>query len=133
MGDGLTLSLTDLMSTVADVSEGGVAPGMGEDSTSFAPILLGEVDVVQRPHVINHSAAGTFAVRSADWKLILGNGSGGREKPRGKAFAKPYQLYDLSEDLGETTNLVDTYPEIAQRLEDAAWTIISADLTRSRD
>lgn len=125
-----TLCLTDLLATVAEVSGGTVQAGMGEDSNSIAPILLGEKDSVERPHVINHSASGTFAVRDGRWKLILGDGSGGREKPRGKAFGKPYQLYDLDADLAETTNLVDTHPDVVARLTDAAWDIIGNDAER---
>lgn len=122
-----TLSLTDLMATVADVTGGTVSDGMGQDSTSFAPVLLGDVKTLDRPHVINHSAAGMFAVRDGHWKLILGDGSGGREKPRGKPFTKPYQLYNLSSDIGETTNLIDKHPDIAARLEEAAWAVIGDD------
>jgi hypothetical protein len=48
---------------------------------------------------------------------VLGNGSGGREKPRGKPFERPYQLFDLSKDIGETTNVIEDHPEIAKRLE----------------
>ena len=32
---------------------------------------------------------------------MAGNGSGGREAPKGKPFGKPYRLFDLSSDLGE--------------------------------
>ena len=70
-----------------------------------------------RAPVIHHSAAGMFAVRSGKWKLVLGNGSGGREMPRGKAFQKPYQLFDLSRDLSERHNVIDQFPEVAARLE----------------
>lgn len=122
-----TLSLVDMLATLAEITGADVHDGMAEDSTSIAPVLLGSSDSVTRPHVINHSANGMFAVRDGNWKLILGNGSGGRENPKGKPFERPYQLYDLNADIAESKNLIDEHPEIAKRLEDAAWEIIGDD------
>ena len=58
-----------------------------------------------------------FAIRQGKWKLVLGNGSGGREQPRGKAFAKPYLLYNLETDVAEQNNRSDQNPHIVRRLE----------------
>ena len=52
-----------------------------------------------RAPVVHHSAGGMFAIRDGKWKLVLGNGSGGREQPRGKPFDKPYQLFNLVADV----------------------------------
>ena len=65
----------------------------------------------------NHSAGGMFALRNGKWKLVAGNGSGGREAPKGKPFAKPYQLFDLSSDLGERKDLAQAKPELVGRLK----------------
>jgi len=66
-------------------------------SFSLLPLLKGD-KVWQRAPVIHHSSGGMFAIRDGRWKLIAGNGSGGRQSPRGKAFTRPYQLYDLQTD-----------------------------------
>ncbi len=58
-----------------------------------------------------------FSLRDEKWKMVFGNGSGGRENPRGKPFAKPYFLFDLKNDPSETTNVIEKYPEVARRLE----------------
>ena len=58
----------------------------------------------------------TTVIRSGRWKLILGNGSGGRQAPRGQPFTRPYQLYDLSNDLGETQNVAEQHPDVVERL-----------------
>ena len=87
-----------------------------EDSFSLLPLMQGKSWPTPRAPVIHHSAAGMFAIRDGRWKLVLGNGSGGREKPRGKPFGKPYHLYDLSQDIGERRNLVNEHPEIVSRL-----------------
>ena len=71
-----------------------------------------------------------FAIRDGNWKLVLGNGSGGRERPRGQPFAKPYHLFDLTQDISERKNLIDEYPEVASRLEQACEEI--RDRGRSR-
>jgi arylsulfatase A len=57
-----------------------------------------------------------FALRNGKWKLVAGNGSGGREAPKGKPFGKPYQLFDLSSDLGERNDLAKAEPELVGRL-----------------
>jgi arylsulfatase A len=60
-----------------------------------------------------------FAIRDGQWKLVLGDGSGGREQPRGKPFVRPYQLFDLVQDLSEQDDVITQHPEIASRLEKA--------------
>ena len=90
--------------------------GEGEDSFSLVPLLKGD-GTWQRAPVINHSINGMFAIRDGKWKLIAGNGSGGRQAPRGKPFERPYQLYDLADDPSETKNLISTHPQLAEALE----------------
>lgn len=109
-----TICLTDILATAAAAASASFDLEKSPDSFSFLDAAKGKVHV--RPHVINHSAAGTFAIRDGKWKLVLGNGSGGRQQPRGKPFAKPYQLFDLESDIAETKNLVTQYPEIEKRL-----------------
>ena len=58
-----------------------------------------------------------FAIRDGKWKLVAGNGSGGRQSPKGKPFARPYQLFDLGVDPGETTNVIQQHKDIADWLE----------------
>jgi hypothetical protein len=64
-------------------------------------------------------SAAIMTFRSGDWKLITGLGSGGFSKPK---RIKPGpddpqgQLYNLAEDIGETTNLYSKHPEIVTRL-----------------
>ena len=92
------------------------------DSHSFLPSLLGQPQT--RPPIIHHSANGMFAIRDGQWKLVLGDGSGGREAPAGKPFRRPYQLFDLAQDPGENNDQIDDHPEVARRLEAAARAII---------
>ena len=111
-----TLCLTDLLATCAEITGQTLLASGGEDSFSFLASLQGKPAAVRAP-VINHSANGVFALRDGPWKMVFGNGSGGREQPRGKPFGKPYQLYDLNEDAAETHNIIDKHPDVAARLE----------------
>jgi arylsulfatase A-like enzyme len=112
-----TICHTDIYATCAAIVGAKLDNTQAEDSCSLLPLLRQEPGAKRGAHVINHSANGMFAIRDGKWKLVLGNGSGGREKPRGKPFERPYQLFDLSKDIGETTNVIEDHPEIAKRLE----------------
>ena len=111
-----TTTLTDWYATFADVVGYKLGTDEGEDSFSLLPVLRG-ADEWDRAPVINHSIGGVFAIREGDWKLVAGNGSGGRQAPRGKPFGRPYQLYNLASDPSEIKNLVTDHPEVARRLE----------------
>lgn len=113
-----TICLTDVFATLGELLSADLPEGAAPDSHSFAATLEGK-PAKTRPPVVHHSAAGMFAIRDGDWKLVLGNGSGGREPPRGKPFAKPYQLFNLADDPRERENVIERHPEIAERLESA--------------
>ena len=60
-----------------------------------------------------------FSVRQGKWKLILGLGSGGFTEPRSldpEPGGSLGQLYNMDQDLGETGNLWDKYPDIVREL-----------------
>ncbi len=115
-----TTTLANLTATVADIL--GLAPDKvrGEDSYSILPVLLGKEESVPfQDAVIHHSSKGIFAIRSGDWKLIEGLGSGGFSEP---VYYEPMpgeakgQLYNLENDPGETENLYLLKPEIVELL-----------------
>ena len=108
---------TDLFATVAEVAGAKIPKGAAADSYSYLPLLLGNGNEYSRPPVIHHSSGGMFAIRDGDWKLILGNGSGGRQQPKGKPFVRPYILSNIREDPLETKNHAKTRSEIVSRLE----------------
>lgn len=111
-----TICLTDFFATAAEIVGAPLPDDAAEDSFSLLPLLTGKAGW-QRAPVIHHSSGGMFAIRDGKWKLVAGNGSGGREKPQGEPFGRPYQLFDLSEDIGETTNLITKAPDTAKRME----------------
>jgi arylsulfatase A-like enzyme len=110
------ICLTDVMATCATIVKHALPPDAGEDSFSLLPLLTNKPDDFQRAPVIHHSANGMFAIRQQQWKLVLGNGSGGREQPSGKPFVRPYALFDLKTDLAESTDLAGQHPDVARKL-----------------
>lgn len=111
------------MATLAEIVDAKLDDQAGPDSVSFAALLDDPASEFRRPPLISHSAAGMFAIRDGAWKLIAGNGSGGREQPRGKPFAEPWMLVDMKSDPGETTNVAESNPEVLARLKKTLLTI----------
>lgn len=98
----------DLLRTFAEVLGTTLPESAGEDSVSLLPLLKGGGDPV-RQHAVSASSGGVPALRDGSWKYIAAPGSGGWGK--GGDQSQPVQLYDLSNDLGETKNLAAGQPE----------------------
>lgn len=115
---GTTICLTDILATAAQVSGTEFDQNQSPDSFSFWAFTqeFGDSDPIPRPAVINHSVGGMFAIRDGKWKLVFGDGSGGRQKPRGKNFGRPFQLFDLESDLGETKDVAAENAEVVKRM-----------------
>lgn len=118
--------LTDLAATLADVVGIELPANCAEDSLSFLPSLTGDGKPV-RTSVIHHSISGYFALRDQQWKLCTCPGSGGWTKPTPSAAAwkraaeagNPLvQLYDMSADLSEQTNLASQMPDRVEALSE---------------
>ena len=111
--------LTDLYSTLQDITGQKAVDNAGEDSFSLLPLFKGEKKN-GRTTLISHSIDGSFAVRKGNWKLCLSAGSGGWSQPR-ESEAKqkglpPMQLYNLADDKGEQNNLFLKRPKKVKEL-----------------
>ena len=124
------ISLTDVFATVAEIVGHELSENEAEDSFSLLPPLHGNPWTRPRAAVIHHSSSGMFAIRDGDWKLVAGDGSGGRESPRGRPFQRPYQLFDIASDPSEQHNVYDQHPIVARRLERKLTCIRSQDRSR---
>lgn len=107
---------TDFLATLAAVVGARLPEGAGIDSFNFLPVLQGTQsdDQPVRPGLVMASGNGTMTIRSGDWKLIEGLGSGGFTKPgriKPAAGQPSGQLFDLRSDPGESRNLYDAYPK----------------------
>jgi len=122
-----TICQTDIFATLAEILGAEVPEGAAPDSFSFMGLLEGQDDAVRPEPVIHQSGRGMLAIRDGDWKLVLGNGSGGRQQPIGERFERPYQLFNIAEDLREAHDVIAEHPEIAERLERRFLELYNAD------
>jgi arylsulfatase A len=122
------LCLTDVMATVAAITGAELPRESAEDSFNMLPVLDGKATAPVRPHMIVQGFAGarTLSVRKGNWKYLAHTGSGGNKynTPELKKFDLPEaepdapgQLYDLSKDPGETTNLYSKHPELVEEMK----------------
>jgi len=125
-----TICLTDLMATCAEIVGYDLPANAAEDSFSLVSLLKKGTWRVPRAPVVHHSINGTFSLRDGKWKMVFANGSGGREKPAGSPFKKPYFLFDLTKDPSETTNVIDQHPDVAAMLTEKLEQIRSSGRSR---
>ena len=85
------------------------------DGQSYLPVLKGEANL-DRDVLFNYfphggpSKPATVTVRKGDWKLI-------RFFETSNLFPEEYLLFDLQEDIGETNNLAQSFPDIVKSLD----------------
>ncbi len=110
----------DLLATFAQIMSRDIPSNAGEDSVSLLALFKGVTTPV-RSHAISCSMRGLPSIRSGDWKLILGPGSGGWTEG---SEEEPVQLYNLAQDLGEIHNLAEQHPERVAEMKAALETMI---------
>jgi len=111
---GALISHIDMLSTFASLTQQKLAEADAPDSQNILSALIegkaGRATLVEHGNVL--------ALRSGDWKyLVSGSGAGkkNQEKAKAKGTLKP-ELYDLSKDLSETTNVADQNPEMVAKM-----------------
>jgi len=111
---------TDLMATCADILGTKLPDTAAEDSVSILPALLGTAAAPLHEAIVHHSINGMFAIRQGPWKLEFCPGSGGWGAPADPAALKQglpaIQLYDVSTDVAEASNVQAQHPEVVARL-----------------
>ncbi len=130
-----TISFTDCLATLADLYDVPLKADDGPDSFSFLSVLRGErpEDQPVRPSLVMQSGGGAMTARMGDWKLIDRLGSGGFSQPR-RVKPEPGgptgQLYNLRDDLAETTNHFASQPEVVERLRAELERVVKAGRSR---
>jgi len=89
----------DMMPTVAEMA--GVSAPDDVDGLSMLPTLLGRADRQEDHDYLYWELRGSQAARRGDWKAV---------RLKGK---KKIELYNLSDDPGETHNVADDFPAIS--------------------
>jgi arylsulfatase A-like enzyme len=105
-----TLCLTDMLATAADALEVKLPDSAGEDSFSLLPVLLGKSPAQPLRKAIfvqGDQNDNAIAICSGRWKVI---------ESTNRKNEKVHQLYDLTKDPGETTDLAQAHPEVVKPL-----------------
>ncbi|MEM6963919.1 MAG: sulfatase [Bacteroidota bacterium] len=98
----LPISTLDLLPTFFSVGGGGVDTLQDIDGVDLMPFILKEKST--RPHRVLYWKKETrAAIRNGDWKLL-------------RFPDRPAELYDLQQDISESNNLADDYPEKVKQL-----------------
>jgi arylsulfatase A-like enzyme len=96
----------DFLPTVCDIA--GIPTPNGIDGLSFLPAMLGNEKEQQIHEFLywefHERKTTNQAIRMGRWKAV-------RHSPAG-----PIELYDLENDIGETTDIVDKNPDIADKI-----------------
>lgn len=99
----------DMMPTFLEMTGGEITPEL--DGINLLPWLKDPKRKAPEERALFWRKYRSWAVRDGRWKLLHTDGRKG---------GVTYALFDLENDPGEKTNLIDTHPEIAQRLQ-KAW------------
>ena len=127
------INLLDIFATVCEITDGNLpeSKDVAPDSYSFLPSLLNKSNPHPRTSMVTADANGMRALRDGNWKYIDDTPPDGLPDDRLKRLEdfEP-QLYDLSKDPGETTNLYHDNPTMAKKLSEELKRIKKANSTR---
>jgi arylsulfatase A-like enzyme len=118
------VALVDCLATIAAITGVPLDKDAAPDSFNLLPVFLDPATPV-REHLITQGGVASNPacerqLRLGQWKLLpLKNGA--------------FELYDLENDLGESTNLAKAHPEIVRQLADRLEQATAAGRTRSCD
>ena len=116
----LPVCMQDLMATMAELTDQPLPDGC--DGLSYLPTLTGKGEQQRHAYLAweFHGYGGQKAVRFGPWKAVQ------MQIHKGNTTI---ELYNLAEDLGETTDLADQHPELV----DQARTIFATDRTANEN
>ena len=114
----------DILPTFAAIA-GAPLPERKIDGFSLLPLLTGKTDISPRQELLYYYGKEFQAVRQGKWKLHVPHTYTSYEglAPGRDGFPGPtdrkttgYGLYDLEKDIGERHNLIELFPDVAERL-----------------
>jgi len=126
----------DLAASFASMTEAKLPTDACLDSMNVMPSLLGHADAKGRDHLIqqDNGNAGNYGFRVGKWKLQRHDKKRTRNLTVSKQLENTpvpkFQLYDLSKDPEEKTNLIDQQPNVAERLKNQLAALIEAGRSR---
>ena len=124
-------NMNDVFGTVLDLTGLKVPDAAKDQCVSLRPLWEGKAEVREQiPLEFNlYKETATKGIRTPKWKYIyhrsLGTKDWGNATPAEIWEAeglKPLMLFDLENDPGETENVIDRYPDVAQEMQ---WRLIN--------
>ncbi|MFI3325716.1 MAG: arylsulfatase [Clostridia bacterium] len=117
-----TVCLCDFMSTIAEYLGDTLSDNEAVDSVSNLSLWYEPKSDPVREYTVHQSVNGSLAIRKGNYKLEMCLGSGGWSYPKGNIESlegyPSFQLYNLADDIGETTNIINQNQEIFIELRD---------------
>lgn len=107
----------DLLPTFVTLAGGKPDPSIKIDGYDLTQVLDGKADQTKREAWYYFGGNNLQAVRSGPWKLAVtaqSIGMGFKDKP--EDLKKKGRLYNLDEEIGETTDVAAKHPEVVARL-----------------
>ncbi len=120
--DHAVVCTIDLPASLAALTEVPLPDDACLDSHNVLGALLGEGDTKGREHLIqqDNGRGGNYGYRVGKWKLQRHDAKRARnvvvENKLANTPVPRYRLFDLAEDPGESRNLMEEHPDIAQKL-----------------
>jgi arylsulfatase A-like enzyme len=113
-----TIVFNDVIPTLAEMLNIDLDDRTAEDGQSFFKALVGAAHPVSFHEAIVHNQSnGTFAIRRGAFKLIVG-GPTTTAQVVDDAFPVSCELYDLSNDIEETTDVSRNHPKIVNEMHE---------------
>jgi arylsulfatase A-like enzyme len=109
-------ALTDVLATLAAVVDYKLPNSAAQDSYNLLPVLQGDA-VGEREAVVVKASNNTYGLRWKNWKYVQGK--------EGEAA----QLYDLSTDESETTDVYAEHPRVAEEMKQMLTKLLNSERT----
>lgn len=131
MSTDLVAATIDMLPTIAKLAGVETPTDRVIDGMDLSPIIHGDRKELARPfYYYKHQEL--RAVRLGEWKLFLAHPDTGRTAfdkswlrhiaPEDRVIFEDHTLFNLNDDIGETTNVANAHPDIVlELLELAAW------------
>ncbi|QDT98630.1 sulfatase family protein [Gimesia aquarii] len=113
----------DLPASLAALTKQGLSDGECRDSFNVLGALLGENKAKGRDHLVqqNNGNNGTYALRVGNWKLHRYDRKSARnvtvEAQLANTKVPQFQLFNLTDDPAEKTDVLAEHPKVAERLK----------------
>ncbi len=105
----------DVLPTIAAITKTQL-PNRQIDGLDVSDLWMGKSEKSPRNEFIHYTSQGALeGIRQGDWKLLIKKPRQNRNRNNTNAAIQT-MLFNLSDDLGEQSNLADKHPEIVERL-----------------